>query len=107
MKENKLRLLAFIPAAIVLITVVISSILIPKSFIGVSTKINDFILDKFSGILSLTAFLSLVSCFIAYFSKIGNIRIGGENAKPMFSRLKSFYITLCTTIAAGIVFWGQ
>ena len=106
MKENKLRLLAFIPAAIVLITVVITSILIPKSFISVSTKINDFILDKFSGILSLTAFLSLVSCFIAYFSKIGNIRIGGENAKPMFSRLKSFYITLCTTIAAGIVFWG-
>ncbi|WP_300377978.1 BCCT family transporter [Brachyspira sp.] len=106
MKESKLRLLAFIPAAIILVVVVIVSILIPKSFIEIASQINSFILDKFSGILSLTAFLSLLSCFIAYFSRLGNIRIGGENAKPMFSRLKSFYITLCTTIAAGIVFWG-
>jgi len=34
------------------------------------------------------------------------MRIGGENAKPILTRWNWFSITLCTTIAVGILFWG-
>ncbi|MGC9313015.1 MAG: BCCT family transporter, partial [Sediminispirochaetaceae bacterium] len=40
------------------------------------------------------------------FSPLGEVRIGGPDAVPAFNKLRAFYITLCTTIAAGVVFWG-
>ena len=43
---------------------------------------------------------------IIYFSPIGKIRIGGADAKPLLSKWKLFSITLCTTIATGVLFWG-
>ena len=43
---------------------------------------------------------------IMFSSKIGNIKIGGEKAKPIMSRWNWFVISLCGGIATGIVFWG-
>ncbi|MGB0165520.1 MAG: BCCT family transporter, partial [Luteibaculum sp.] len=37
---------------------------------------------------------------------IGRLRIGGPNAKPLIGKWEWFSITLCTTIATGILFWG-
>lgn len=34
------------------------------------------------------------------------MRIGGPDAKPILSRWNWFSITLCTTVAIGILFWG-
>ena len=39
-------------------------------------------------------------------SPLGAVRIGGANAKPILKRWNWFAITLCTTIATGILFWG-
>ena len=41
-----------------------------------------------------------------FFSDLGAVRIGGPDAKPILSRWNWFAITLCTTIAIGILFWG-
>ncbi len=39
-------------------------------------------------------------------SPLGGVRIGGAAALPILSRWNWFSITLCTTIATGILFWG-
>ncbi len=39
-------------------------------------------------------------------SPLGAVRIGGPDAKPILSRWNWFAITLCTTVAIGILFWG-
>ena len=39
-------------------------------------------------------------------SPLGRVRIGGPDAKPILSRWNWFAITLCTTVAIGILFWG-
>lgn len=39
-------------------------------------------------------------------SPLGAVRIGGADAKPILSRWNWFSITLCTTVAIGILFWG-
>ena len=67
---------------------------------------EDWILDHFSWMFSLCAFLSLCLCIWICFSKFGKIRIGGSKAEPLMSMWNWFSITICTTIAIGILFWS-
>jgi len=39
-------------------------------------------------------------------SPIARIKIGGPKAVPLLSKWKWFSITLCTTVATGILLWG-
>nr|KAH0481949.1 MAG: hypothetical protein KVP17_004640 [Porospora cf. gigantea B] len=41
------------------------------------------------------------------FSKFGNIRIGGKDAKPDLTMWQWFSICLCSGIGTGILFWGM
>lgn len=56
--------------------------------------------------VSITCFIMVVLCLVIMFSPIGRIRLGGPNAKPKFTTMQWFGISLCTGIGAGIVFWG-
>jgi len=67
---------------------------------------NSWILDHFSWLFSLCAFLSLCLCIWICFSKFGKVRIGGSKAEPLMSMWNWFSITICTTIAIGILFWS-
>ena len=67
---------------------------------------NDWILDHFSWLFSLCAFLALCLCIWICFSKFGKVRIGGSKAEPLMSMWNWFSITICTTIAIGILFWS-
>ncbi|MGN0974846.1 MAG: BCCT family transporter [Gemmiger sp.] len=55
---------------------------------------------------SLVIFFMVVLCIVIMFTKIGDIKLGGPNAKPKFSYFQWFGISLCTGIGAGVVFWG-
>lgn len=63
-------------------------------------------LANFGWAFNLIGFLVIIAVAIMYFSKLSEIKIGGVNAKPFPSNFNRFAITLCTTLAAGIVFWG-
>jgi choline-glycine betaine transporter len=67
---------------------------------------NGWILNQFSWLFSLCAFLSLCLCIWICFSKFGKVRIGGSKAEPLMSMWNWFSITICTTIAIGILFWS-
>ena len=48
---------------------------------------------------------SILVCYIGI-KKVGNIKIGGPDAKPTMSKWNWVAISLCGGIATGIVFWG-
>lgn len=96
----------FWPPFLLLLFAVLSSFFYPEAFLKQITGINDWILNQFSLVFSLVAFLMFLVCLIVSFTPLGNIRIGGEDAKPILSRWKWFSIILCTTVAIGILFWG-
>jgi len=50
--------------------------------------------------------LIVILIIFIYFSPFGKVKIGGRDAQPILSKWKWFSITLCTTIATGILFWG-
>ncbi|MFT5917202.1 MAG: choline-glycine betaine transporter [Flammeovirgaceae bacterium] len=103
---NNLRKSVFLPSFLLLLASAIASILIPESFLNATKSINNWILQHFDWLFSWGTFSFLVLLAISYFSPLAKIRIGGKNAKPILNRWQWFSITLCTTIATGILFWG-
>lgn len=103
---KKLKLQVFLPPFILLVAAVTYSILDFDGFKMATTSLNDFLLDRFGWLYSLAAFSFLIICIWVYFSPIAKTKIGGEQAKPILTKWRWFAITLCTTIAVGILFWG-
>lgn len=56
--------------------------------------------------VSLVCLFMVIICIVFLVTPLGRIKLGGPNAKPKFSYLQWFGISLCTGIGAGVVFWG-
>ena len=66
----------------------------------------SLILDNFGWLFQIVCMLSLIVVFVICFSKTGNIRLGGPDAKPKFSLGSWFAMSLMGGVAVGIVTWG-
>ncbi len=77
-----------------------------EAFNAVIMSITNFILDDFSWLFALMAFVCVILVIAAYFSKFGGVRIGGRNAKPIMNMTNYVWIVLCTIMAAGILLWA-
>lgn len=103
---KRLNRTVFFPPIILLVFTVLLSQLYGDEFVSTLQVANQWILDHFSGLFSWTALLILGLVIVVYFSKLGGWRIGGSDARPILSKWKWFAVTICTTIATGILFWG-
>lgn len=98
-------LVLFMPMTL-LVAAVVASFIDMDGFLKLATRTNGWILDTFSTVFSTAVFGFVLTCIWVFFSPIGKVRIGGESATPLLSRWSWFSITMCTTIAIGILFWG-
>lgn len=96
----------FFPPFILLVLSAVASLIWTDAFLSKVQVVNTWILGHFDWLFSWSTFLFLVILAIVYFSPMGKRKIGGENAQPILSKWRWFSITLCTTIATGILFWG-
>ncbi|MEM1328503.1 MAG: BCCT family transporter [Bacteroidota bacterium] len=103
---SRLRLWVFLPPFLILLFSCIYSLIDQNAFLAQATAINDWILDHFSWLYASTTFLLVLLCIVVYFSPLAKVKIGGEQAQPILSRWRWFSITLTTTVAIGILFWG-
>ncbi len=106
MENNKLRKIAFFPPFLILAVFVVISMASKETFLGIINSINNWIIKNIGWAASILALAIVVISLWAAFSKFGSVRIGGEKAKPELSTFSWFSIALCTTMAAGILFWG-
>lgn len=102
----KLRPMTFFPPFIILAAFVVLSIISQETFLGLINNINNWIIANLGWAASVLALTIVIISVWAMFSKFGNVRIGGENAKPELSNFAWFTIALTTTMAAGVLFWG-
>lgn len=89
-----------------LIAAVVASFISFEGFLQFATQINSWILKTFSSVFAYAVFGFVLTCVWVFFSPLGKVKIGGETAEPILSKWNWFAITLCTTIAIGILFWG-
>lgn len=78
----------------------------PEQFLASVSGANAWILRNFSDVFNWASFGFVLTIAGIWFSKLGTIKIGGAEAEPILSKWNWFAITLCTTIAIGILFWA-
>lgn len=103
---SKLRPIVFFAPFLLLIAAVATSYKSPEAFLTIVTAINDWILVNFSWLFSAASLFFVGTLVWAFFSPLGNVRIGGPDAKPLMTKWNWFAITLTTTVAIGILFWA-
>lgn len=96
----------FWPPAVILLVALGASILNFGSFLAFAAAVNDWVLLRLGPLIAVAAFGAVLLIAAIFVSPLGSVRIGGADAKPVLKRWHWFAITLCTTIATGILFWG-
>lgn len=104
--KRRMRWGTFVPPFLVLFAFVIISIVDQEVFLAFIDGVNDWIISNLGWAASILALVIVIAAAVAAFSKFGDVRIGGADAKPRLSNLSWFTIALTTTMAAGILFWG-
>ncbi|MBX2815047.1 MAG: BCCT family transporter [Saprospiraceae bacterium] len=102
----RIRWSVFGPVFVLMMVSVIFSLSQKEDFLRMVTGLNDWMLYHFDWLFNAATLLCLTTILGLYFSRWGQIKIGGEGARRLLPPLKYFAITLCTTIAAGILFWS-
>ncbi len=102
---DKIRPLVFWPSFLILMAAVVMSFIDLDGFLSATKSLNAMLLDRFSWFFSLGSFYLLMLVVAVYFSPLGKVRIGGKEASPLLSKTRWFSITLCTTLAVGVLFW--
>ena len=83
---NKIRPLVFWPSFLILMAAVVMSFVDLDGFLRVTKSLNATILDRFSWFFSLGSFYLLILIVVVYFSPLGKVKIGGDDAIPLFSK---------------------
>lgn len=103
---EQIDLKAFIPGLVLLFLVIAVGAIFPRQAESGLMGAVDWLMEHFKW------FYTLVVCAIVglfgfiVFSKYGNIRLGGKNAKPSLKTSTWFTLSLTSTIAVGICFYG-
>lgn len=100
-----IRPLVFFPTFLILISALVFSLVDLKLFLHAMSVANSFVLTHFSWLFSLGSFYLLGLVCVTYGSKLGKVKIGGEQATPRVNKVRWFMIVLCTTLAVGVLFW--
>ncbi|WP_375205026.1 BCCT family transporter [Hyphococcus sp.] len=97
----------FWPPVVLLTAALAFSLIDFDGFHHLVSAANQWILRRFDWLFSYASFAAVLLMGWVVFSPLGGVRIGGPDAKPILNRWNWFSITLCTTIAIGILFWGS
>lgn len=95
----------FIPLGTLLATLIVS-VWQGAALLRAETAANDWILATFSPLFAWAGVGFLALLALIALSPLGGRIIGGVDATPVLTHWRWFAVTLCTTIATGILFWG-
>lgn len=105
-KLSNIQPLAFWPATIAMVAFVACGVLANETLGSILNGALDLISQRFGWLFMLFCLGILFLLLYVAFSRFGDIRIGGKNAKPDLTMWQWLSIALCSSIGTGILFWG-
>lgn len=105
MKQRLRWPVLLIPSAIFAI-VIAAGIINGAAFISTLTAAFEVLMESLGWLVSLTMLAFVIFMLVVIFHPMGNIRLGGPNAKPKMNYWQWFTVALCAGIGTGVVFWG-
>lgn len=108
MKEKVKIRPAVMSVTVILFVLMLAAILINGEafYYVLNTVVMNTLMSSVGWAVSLVMLFMVILCIVIMVTPLGKIRLGGPNAKPKFSYMQWFGISLCTGIGAGVVFWG-
>lgn len=106
LKDSKLKPIVFWPPFLLLIGAVVLSFVNLDAFAKVMNGTNNWLFLNFGWLFNSGSLVAVIICFVLLFSPLGKVKIGGSKAKPLFKPFQWWAVSLCTTIAIGILFWA-
>ncbi len=97
---------AVLTAIIAIIGFVILVVLNYSTILESTTSLRDAMLLVFEKPMLLAMFICLIAVVVISISPLGNIRIGGDDAKPDFKRFSWYSMLFGAGMGIGFMFWG-
>ncbi len=105
-KKQSIRKGVFIPSFLVVGGAALLGIFNNEMLSSVAMSNFTFSLRSFGWLYQLVSIVALFFAIYMTFSKLGNIRFGGKDAKPNYSFMAWFAMALTGGIATGVVTYG-
>ncbi|EAR12985.1 choline/carnitine/betaine transport [Polaribacter irgensii 23-P] len=96
----------FFTSAIIVIITITLTLLFKEQAEQSFTKIQAFVANKAGWFFILSVNVFLVFMIYLAFSKFGQIRIGGQSARPEFKTLSWFAMLFSAGMGIGLLFWS-
>jgi glycine betaine transporter len=106
MEKQKIRLGVFLPAFLIVGGGAVLGIINNKMLANASMNVFLGSLRGLGWLYQIISIVSLIIVGILTFSKLGNIRFGGAEAKPKYSFATWFAMALTGGIATGVITYG-
>ncbi|POP35026.1 hypothetical protein C3B58_00085 [Lactonifactor longoviformis] len=103
---ERISLRTFVPPAVLLVLTVIIAFVIPQQFGAAMKGALNWVELNFGWFFVLMTTLFVGVLLWLAFSKYGNIRFGGKDAKPDMPTWKWFCVVLTSGMAAGLCYYG-
>ena len=107
--NEKVKIRPIVMSVTVILFIIMLALVIidGESFYNVlSNVVMGFLMTNVGWFVSLVMLFMVILCIVIMCTPLGKIKLGGPNAKPKFTYMQWFGISLCTGIGAGVVFWG-
>jgi choline/glycine/proline betaine transport protein len=96
----------FFTSAIIVVITITLTLLFKDKAEQHFTEIQNFVANKAGWFFILSVNVFLVFMIYLAFSKFGNIRIGGQSARPEFKTLSWFAMLFSAGMGIGLLFWS-
>lgn len=96
----------FFTSAIIIIIIITLTLLFKEQAEGYFTATQDFVANKAGWFFVLSMNIFLIFMIYLAFSKFGQLRIGGQSAKPEFKTMSWFAMLFSAGMGIGLLFWS-
>lgn len=104
--KNKINFKVFIPTLVLIAIILIVVSVNLNNVQNVVDAVYAFMSSKFGWLFILVNIAAFAFTLWLVFSKYGNIRLGGENAKPTYSKFSWIAMMFTTSCSAGLIVFG-
>ena len=105
-RKADIRWSVFTPAIIIFLIAAVIGIVDNEALTKVCKDFFGWSLESFGWLYQIVAMAGFILVAVITFSRLGDIRLGGQDAKPKFSMASWFAMALTGGIAVGIVTWS-
>ncbi|ODC04818.1 hypothetical protein BFW38_16070 [Terasakiispira papahanaumokuakeensis] len=106
MNRIGIRRATFYPSLLLLGSMTLLALINGPLLLRLTNTLHGFLMAQFGWLYALTSFTLVLIALGAFCRPIANIKIGGEHATPILSRWQWCSITLCSSVAIGLLFFA-